>query len=380
MRGESSKQTSMLVLRSPEDLVPKDHPIRRVKVLADAALKEMTGRFDAMYAEGGRDSVPPEALLKASLLIALYSVRSERMFCEQLAYNMLYRWFLDMDMVEEPFNHSTFSKNRERLMEHDVAREFFQHVVGQARDAKLMSSEHFTVDGTLIDAWASHKSFQPKDAERKKARNRRKTRRRNDRGGKGGGTSGGSNPSVNFRGEQRRNDTHESKTDPEAKLARKGPGQRAKLSFSGHALMENRNGLLVDLRIQEANGTAERDTALMMLVEELSGSQQLTVGADKGYDTKEFVELCRYHGVTPHVARNDTRRRSAIDGRTTRHEGYVVSQRVRKRVEEIFGWMKTVGGFRRTRFKGRRRTQLAAYFVAAAYNLTRMARLLPAMA
>jgi len=370
----------MVVLRSPEDLVPKDHPIRRVKALADAALKEMSPRFDAMYSEGGRDSVPPEALLKASLLIALYSVRSERMFCEQLAYNMLYRWFLDMDMAQEPFNHSTFSKNRERLMQHDVAREFFMRVVDQARDARLMSSEHFTVDGTLIDAWASQKSFQPKDDERRKARNRRKNKRRKDRGGKGGSSGGASNPSVNFRGEQRRNDTHESKTDPEAKLARKGDGQPAKLSFGAHALMENRNGLLVDLRVQEANGTAERDTALMMLVEELPGNQPLTVGADKGYDTKEFVELCRFYRITPHVAQNNKRRRSAIDDRTARHVGYDVSQRVRKRVEEIFGWMKTVGGFRRTRFKGRRRTQLAAYLVGAAYNLVRMSRLLPATA
>jgi transposase len=350
-----------------------------VKALADAALQQMSPRFDEMYAEGGRDSVPPEVLLKASLLIALYSVRSERMFCEQLAYNMMFRWFLDMDMVAEPFDHSTFSKNRERLMKHDVARDFFLRVVEQARDARLMSSEHFTVDGSLIEAWASFKSIQLKEDERRKERNRRKAKRRNDRSGKGG-SSGGSNPSVNFRGQRRTNETHESKTDPEAKLARKGEGQRAKLSYGAHALMENRNGLLVDLRIQEANGTAERDTALLMLAEELPGSARITVGADKGYDTRDFVENCRSIGVTPHVACHNNQRRSAIDARTVRHPGYEVSQRARKRVEEIFGWMKTIGGFRRTRFKGRRRTQLAAYLVAAAYNLIRMARLLPATA
>jgi transposase len=376
MRGEPSKQTSMLVLRSPEDLVPKEHPIRQVKAMADAVLREMTGRFDEMYAGSGRESVPPEALLKGSLLIALYSVRSERLFCEQLAYNMLFRWFLDMDMTEEPFNHSTFSKNRERLMGHDVAREFFQRVVGQARQAKLMSSEHFTVDGTLIESWASLKSLQPKE-ERKRERNRRKAKRRSDRDGKGGGASGGSNPTVDFRGQKRSNETHESKTDPEAKLARRGHAQPSKLYFGAHALMENRNGLLVDLRIEEAHGTAERDTALLMLAEDLPGSRRITVGADKGYDTQEFVELCRSQGVTPHVACNDTKRRSALDNRTVRHPGYLASQRVRKRVEEIFGWLKTVGGFRRTRFKGRRKTQLAAYLAAAAYNLVRMARLLP---
>jgi transposase len=317
MRGESSKQMSMLVLRSPEDLVPKDHPLRRVKLLADAAIKELSPVLDGMYAERGRASVPPEWLLKGSLLMALYSVRSERMFCEQLAYNMLFRWFLDMDMVEQPFDHSTFSKNRERLIEHDVARLFFQRVVEQARQAKLMSSEHFTVDGTLIEAWASLKSFKPKDGEDRKEKNRRKAGRRNRRGK--GPKGGGSNPTVDFRGQKRSNKTHESTTDPEAQLARKGPGKEAKLSYAAHALMENRNGLLVDLRVTEANGTAERDAALFMLLENLPGSRQITVGADRGYDAKEFVEQCRRLGVTPHVAQNTNRRSSAIDGRTTRH-------------------------------------------------------------
>jgi len=379
MRGEPSKQMSMLVLRSPEDMVPADHPLRGVKRLADAALKEMSRRFDAMYADSGRESVPPETLLKGSLLIALYSLRSERMLCEQLGYNMLFRWFLDMDMTRMPFDHSTFSKNRERIMEHDVAREFFRRVVEQARHARLMSSEHFTVDGTLIDAWASLKSFLPREAARKE-RNKRKAKRKNDHDGKGGGSSVGSNPTVNFHGEKRSNETHESKTDPESKLYRKGKAQPAKLCFGAHALMENRNGLLVDFRIEEANGYAERDTALAMLADNTQRSGGATVGADKGYDSKVFVDVCRSLGVTPHVAQNVSGQRSAIDHRTARHPGYEVSQRIRKRVEEIFGWMKTVGGFRRTRFKGRRRTELAAYLVAAAYNLVRMNRLLAATA
>jgi transposase len=377
MRGESSKQSSMLVLRSPETMVPKDHPIRAVKALADAALRAMSATFDEMYATKGRASTPPEWLLKGSLLMALYSVRSERLFCEQLGYNMLFRWFLDMDMTEAPFDHSTFSKNRERLMEHAVAHEFFQQVVAQARDARLMSSEHFTVDGTLIEAWASLKSFTQRD-EVKRLKNAKK-RQRKERRGKGPKNGGDSNPEVNFHGQRRSNETHESTTDPEARLARKGAGKEAKLSFGAHALMENRNGLLVDLRVSEANGMAERDQALLMLVENSRVSGQITVGGDKGYDAAEFIDQCRLYGITPHIARN-TSRTSAIDERTTRHAGYAVSQRIRKRVEEIFGWAKTVGGFRRTRFKGIERTQLAAYVVGAAYNLMRMARLLPAPA
>lgn len=367
----------MLFLRSPETLVPQGHPIRAVKTLVDAALREMSGELDGMYAATGRASIPPEWLLKSSLLMALYSVRSERMFCEQLGYNMLFRWFLDMEMTEAPFDHSTFSKNRERLMKHDVAQAFFRQVVEQARAAHLMSTEHFTVDGTLIDAWASLKSFQAKEDERKQ-RNAKKRARKERRGG-GGPNGGGSNPDVSFRGEKRSNQTHESTTDPEARLARKGEGKEAKLSFSANALMENRHGLLVDFRIAEATGTAEREQALLMLVDSNPKAGQITVGADKGYDAKEFVEQCRLYGITPHIAQN-TSRKSAVDERTTRHAGYAISQRVRKRVEEIFGWAKTVGGFRKTRFRGVDRTQLAAYFVGTAYNLVRMARLLPAPA
>lgn len=367
----------MLFLKSPEALVPREHPIRAVKALADAALREMSGKFDEMYSGTGRASIPPEWLLKGSLLMALYSVRSERMFCEQLGYNMLFRWFLDMEMTEAPFDHSTFSKNRERLMQHGAAQEFFHQVVGQARDARLVSSEHFTVDGTLIEAWASLKSFQAKDEAKKKRNADKRARRKRREGGPKSG--GGSNPEVSFRGEKRSNETHESKTDPESRLARKGDGKEAKLSFSAHALMENRNGLLVDFRIAQATGTAEREQALLMLVGNNPQLGQITVGADKGYDARDFVEQCRLYGVTPHIAQN-TSRTSAVDERTTRHVGYTISQRIRKRVEEIFGWTKTVGGLRRTRFKGVDRTQLAAYFVGAAYNLVRMARLLPAPA
>lgn len=374
----------MLSLQTPEQMVPADHPLRRVKELADAALKELSSAFDEMYASSGRQSVPPETLLKGSLLMALFTVRSERMLCEQIRYNMLFRWFLDMNLSDEPFDHSTFSKNRERIMNHDVSRRFFESVVAQATTAGLMSSEHFTVDGTLIEASASLKSFRPKEEaaeHRRKERNRRKAAKNKGKGKGGKGPRGGggrSNPTVSFHGQKRRNDTHESTTDPEAKLFRKGYGKEAKLCFSAHALMENRNGLLVDLRIAEANGKAEREVALEML--STAGRTRRTVGADKGYDTTDFVEGCRERGITPHVAQHNSNRRSRVDARTTRHGGYSISQRVRKRVEEIFGWAKTVGGFRRTRFKGQRRTQAAAYIVGAAYNLMRMVKLLPAAA
>lgn len=365
----------MVVLGNPENFVPQKHPIRGVKKLADAALKELSAEFDKMYASRGRRSIPPEQLLKASLLMALFSVRSERLFCEQLGYNLLFRWFLDMDMEGATFDATTFSKNRVRLMDHDIARSFFKKVVSQGQELDLMSSEHFSVDGTLIEAWASMKSFQPKaepSEDRRKKRNQRKSK---DRQNRGGGPRSRSNPTVNFRGESRKNDTHESKTDPEAKLYRKGKGQSAQLCYGAHALMENRNGLLVDFRISPATGTAERDYSLMMMTEELVGTAQITVGADKGYDTRDFVKQCREYRITPHVAQNDTNRRSAIDGRTTQHAGYTASQRVRKRIEEIFGWVKTVGNFRKTRYRGRARTQHAAYLVGAAYNLLRIAKL-----
>lgn len=348
----------MLSLLSPEQRVPKEHPLRRIKQLADAALAELSPVFDEMYAVRGRPSVPPERLLKASLLMAFYTVRSERLFCEQLDYNLMFRWFLDMNMVEDSFDHSTFSLNRERLLKHDVAGRFFAAVVEQARSAGLMSDDHFTVDGTLIDAWASMKSFQRKAAGKQKPPD--------DPG----------NPSINFRGEKRSNETHQSKTDPESELARKGPGQPSRLAFSGHALMENRHGLLVDLQIARGN-ESERAAALGLLVNNVEGPA--TVAGDRGYDVRSFVEGCRSLGITPHVAQYE-HRASTIDARTTRHDGYRISQRIRKRVEEIFGWLKTVANFRKSRYRGIERTQLAAHLNGAAYNLLRIAKLTAAPA
>jgi transposase len=353
MRGTEMKQATMLSLLSPEQRVPRDHPLRRIKRLADAALQELSPVFDEMYATKGRPSVPPERLLKSSLLMAFYSVRSERLFCEQLDYNLMFRWFLDMNMVEDSFDHSTFSLNRERLLKHDVAAQFFAAIVEQARGAGLMSDDHFTVDGTLIDAWASMKSFQ---------RKQQGTQKPPDDPG---------NPDVDFRGEKRSNETHQSKTDPESELARKGPGQPSRLAFSGHALMENRHGLLVDLRIATGN-ESERAVALALLQQHLDGPA--TVAGDRGYDVRSFIEGCRALGITPHVAQYE-HRASAIDGRTTRHEGYRISQRIRKRIEEIFGWLKTVANFRKTRFRGIARTQHAAHLNGAAYNLLRIAKL-----
>jgi transposase len=347
MRGRETKQATMLTLVSPEKRVPERHPLRAIKPFVEAVLKEMSPTFNRMYSSIGRSSIPPERLLKATLLMAFYTVRSERLFCEQLDYNLLFRWFLDMDTVEPSFDHSTFSQNRERLLKHDVAGEFFRRVVAQASELGLMSSEHFTVDGTLIDAWASMKSFRPKD----------------EKPGDRPPPDDHGNPTVNFHGEKRTNDTHESTTDPEARVAKKGKSKEAKLSFSQHALMENRNGLLVDLRIEQANGMAERTVALEML-------------ADKNYDTVDFVRACRNMNVTPHVAQNISgNRHSAINACTTRHSGYAISQRIRKRVEEIFGWTKTVANFKRTRYKGTQRTEMASRLVGAAYNLLRISRL-----
>jgi IS5 family transposase len=305
--------------------------------------------------------MPPETLLKSCLLIALYSVRSERQFCERLNYDLLFRFFLDMGMEEEAFDASTFAKNRDRLMQHEVARRFFEGVVQRAKGFRLISAEHFTVDGTLIEAWASQKSFRRK-------------------GEDGPGSDDPGNPTVNFRGEQRTNETHQSTTDPEARLAtKKGMGKASKLAYSGHVMMENRNGLCVDVSIAQADGRAERTEALQMLGRlQDRGFRPRTLGADKGYDTTNFVGIVRDAGVSPHVAQNTTKRRSRIDGRTTRHAGYALSQRCRKRVEEIFGWMKTIGGMRKTRYRGVERNRLWAYLVATAYNLVRLSKLAPA--
>lgn len=358
MRGRVPKQQSMLCLVSPESMVPEDHPLRPLKKLADEALRELEPIFDQMYAKGGRHSIPPERLLKALLLQALFSIRSERQLCEQIQYNMLYRWFLDMEMTEEAFAPTTFTKNRERLLKHEVSAQFFLAVVEQARSAKLMSSDHFSVDGTLLEAWGSVRNFRPKDEDD------------DDQDNNGWG---------DFRGKKRSNETHESKTDPDAKLWRKGKGREAKLCYGANALMENRNGLLVDFRVDIINGRLEREAALEMLDDSLDRHHRITLAADKGYDVKNFVAQLRERGIVPHVTQNiTTHRGSAIDGRTTRHESYTTSQRVRRRIEEIFGWLKTIGGLRRSNFRGVEKTRMAAELAATAYNLLRISRLMAA--
>ena len=363
MRGEVERQRSMLSVVDAEHCVPEDHPIRRIKTLANAELARLSPTFDAIYAEGGRPSIPPERLLKALLLIALYSVRSERQLCEQLHYNLLFRFFLDLGMHEPIFDASTFAKNKARLLEADVARHFLAGIVDRAKTARLISTEHFTVDGTLIEAWASLKSFRPRD----------------EAPGDRPPPDDPGNPTVNFRGELRTNQTHASTTDPEARLMRKGAGKEAKLVFAGHALTENRHGLVVDVRVTEATGTAEPEAALAMVdAQQETGLPIATVAGDKAYDRATFVDELRERGVTPHVAQNITAHRgSNVDGRTTRHPGYAVSQRKRKLVEQVFGWGKTVGGLRKTRYRGVARTQFWAQMVASAYDLLRMAKLLP---
>lgn len=356
MRGDASRQVTMLTAITPDHKVPKDHPIRAIKPIVDRALQKLSPTFNTMYAKVGRPSIPPEHLLKGCLLIALYSIRSERQFCERLEYDLLFKWFLDLNIEDPAFDASTFSKNKERLLEHDVARRFFVAVRGEAGRRRLLSADHFTVDGTLLEAWASMKSVQPREGGDPPVR-------------------GGKNPSVDYRGQQRRNETHASTTDPAARLARKGGGKEARLCYAGHVLTENRNGLVVDVAVTEATGTAEGEAALEMLGPAAAGRCRRTVGADKGYDTKGFVAGCRALRVTPQVAKHNNKRRSAIDGRVTRHAGYAQSQRKRKRVEEIFGWIKTVGGGRKLRYIGVARNQLWAELTAAAYNLVRMARI-----
>jgi transposase len=330
--GQREPQVTMLAFVDVEARIPADHPLRTIKAVADQALAQLSTEFDGMYAAVGRPSTPPERLLKASLLIALYSVRSERAFCEELDYNLLFRWFLDLQLMEPSFDPTVFTKNRQRLLEHRVGQQLFDEVVLAADRRGLLSDEHFTVDGTLIEAAASLKSFKPRDGDPSP-----------DDGDPG-------NPAVNFHGERRSNTTHQSTTDPQARLFRKGKGKEARLVFMAHALMENRHGMLTDFQVTEATGTAERD-AVPVLVDQARerGFHPKTMGGDKNYDTRDRVAGLRERGVTPHVAQNNAGRRSAIDGRTTRHSGYALSQRARKRVEEIFGWMKTVGGFRRTR-------------------------------
>jgi transposase len=354
MRGKATAQQTLLMVGSVEERIPKRHPIRRIKTLTDEALVSMSEVFEEMYARVGRPSVPPERLLKAQLLMALFSVRSDRQFCEQLEYNLLFRWFLDLQLDEPSFDASTFSHNRKRLIDHEAAQHLLAAIVAQARGRNLLSEEHFSVDGTLIEAWASMKSFRPKDEPP---------------------SSGDSNGWSDFRGQKRSNDTHASTTDPDAKMFRKGRGHEAKLRYCGNVLMENRSGLLVDVDIALADGYGERDGAARMLAR--LPRRKRTLGADKGYDTKGFVRACRKLCVTPHVTQNAyDGRSSAIDRRTTRHAGYEISQKIRRAIEKSFGWLKDYGGWRKTRFRGLQRVALDAHLSVAAYDLLRIARLI----
>lgn len=358
MRGADTHQEGLFSYVSPENRIPNDHPLRPIRTMVDTALAQLGERFETMYAQGGRPSIAPEKLLRASLLQIFYSIRSERLLCEQLDYNLLFRWFVGLSMDDRVWDHSTFSKNRDRLLESDIARELFEAIVGQAEAEELTSDEHFSVDGTLIEAWASMKSVHPKGD-----------------GGDPPAGGGGRNPERDFRGQRRKNDTHTSRTDPQAKLFRKGPGKEAKLCYMGHALMENRNGLVIDARVTQAGGSAERDSAVAMLAER-PGTQRITVGADKLYDTRGFVADLRAYDITPHVAQNTSGRRSAIDARTTRHPGYEISQRVRKRIEELFAWAKDVGPMRKTRFRGQERIDFQLLLTVTGYNLIRMRNIL----
>jgi transposase len=371
MRGDDRQQGSMFSYVDLEARVPKDHPLRPMRVMVDRALESMSEGFESLYASTGRPSIPPERLLRALLLQILFSIRSERQLMDQLEYNLLFRWFVGLGMDDPVWVPTTFTKNRDRLLEGEVARAFFDAVLEQASQRSLLSSDHFTVDGTLIEAWASQKSFQPKG--RKSRPNSRKKRR--DRNRSDGPDTGSRNATVNFHGEKRLNETHESTTDPDARLYRKG-GKESKLSYMGHVLTENRHGLVVDARLTQATGYAEREAALSML-EEVPGDHHITLGADKGYDTRDFIEGCRELNVTPHVAQNTTNRSSRIDERTTRHAGYAVSQRRRKQIEEVFGWMKTIGGVRKVRHRGRENVDWIFTLTVAVYNLTRIRNLCP---
>lgn len=357
MRGKPEQQLAMLTSLSTEDLIPKDHPIRRIRKVVDEVLVGLDGDFEAMYSRIGRPSVPPEQLLKATILMALYSVRSERAFCERLNYDLLFKWFLDLPIDAKAFDATTFTKNRDRLLAAEVADRFFAAVVRQAKLRRYVSSDHFSVDGTLLEAWASHKSFKPKD------------------GPDGRSTSAGRNAEVDFHGQKRSNQTHHSTTDPEALLARKSPGTPARLCYAGHLLMENRNALIIDAELTQADGFAERATAIELLARLPRRARRRTIAADKGYDTRAFVADCRQLGVTPHVAPHTNARRSAIDGRTTRHPGHRTSQRTRPRIEEPFGWIKTIAGGRKLRYTGRKRNRAWFLITTATYNLLRITAL-----
>jgi len=352
MRKPDHQQSRLFYSFCPESLIPADHPLRPIKIMVEEALKGLNEQFAKMYSSFGRPGIPPERLLKGLLLQILFTIRSERALMEHIRFNLLYRWFVGLDLQDVVWDPSTFSKNRDRLIEADIALEFLQKILSKANEEALLSAAHFSVDGTLLEAWASLKSFRPKDAPPSEEPPAQR----------------GRNEEVDFHGEKRSNATHASTTDPEAKLAKKGKGKEAKLSYTGHVLMENRNGLAVDVDVTQATGTCEREAAIEM-IEQIPGDNRVSVGADKAYDTKGFVNQCRANNVVPHVAQ---KKNSAIDARTTRHEGYAVSLRKRKRIEEIFGWLKTVGCLRKIRHRGATKVKWIFTFAVAAYNLVRM--------
>lgn len=354
MRGEDISQESLFSTIHLNTFVPQDHPLRSIRVLLDEVMQNLNWLFDSIYADSGRESIPPERLIRALLLQVLYSIRSERQLVEQINYNLLYRWFVGLTIDDAVWNHSSFSTTRDRLLDNDVISELFEEVINLARKQKLLSEEHFSVDGTLIQAWASQKNYRRTDDDSRKP------------------AGGGRNHDVNFHGDKRGNATHESKTDGDARMAKKGPGKEAKLSYMGHTVMENRNGLIVKASASQATGKAERDVAADLLAG-LRGRKKRTVGADQNYDTAGFVKDCRGMNITPHVARNDKRPGgSAIDGRTSRHSGYPVSQRNRKRVEEPFGWGKTVGLIRQMKVRGLSKINGVFMMTMMGWNLTRM--------
>jgi transposase len=363
MRGVDERSGSLFSYVDLEGRVGKDHPLRAIRGIVNEALSALSGEFSALYSRSGRPSIPPEKLLRAMLLQAFYSIRSERQLMERLEFDLLFRWFVGIGVDDGAWDHSTFSKNRERLLAGDIAAKLLSAVLSQPRVKRLLSTDHFSVDGTLVEAWASMKSFRPKGGS-----------------GEPPASGGGRNREADLHGQKRSNETHTSTTDPEARLYRKGPGKEAKLCFMGHALMENRNGLLVDACLTEANGHAERIAALHMIEPRADRPTPITLGADKAYDAEDFVNELRSMKATPHVAQNANGRSSAIDGRTTRHAGYGLSQRIRKRIEEAFGWIKIIAGQERTRFRGRERVGWAFTFAAAAYNLARLPKLLEASA
>jgi transposase len=359
MRGADEQPGSMFSYVSLEERVPPDHPLRAIRRITDRALERLSPRFGTLYINFGRPSIPPEKLLRALLLQALYTIRSERQLMEQLDYNLLFRWFVGLGMDDAVWSPTTFSKNRDRLLAGDIAAAFFDAVLIHADSQRLLSDEHFTVDGTLLEAWASQKSFRPRDTDPP--------------------PDGGGNPTVNFHGQRRTNATHQSTTDPDARLYKKARGREARLGYLGHVLLEHRSGLIVKATVTPADGYGERDAALVMIAG-VPGRQRITVAADKGYDTRDFVANLRAMDATPHVAQHTLGRRSAIDARTTRHAGYAISQQKRKLVEQGFGWMKTVGGLRKLRHRGGPLVTWVFTFTAAAYNILRLRRLLEATA